>query len=233
VFVVDKLSTARENPKQGQAENRKVLPGESFLLGATVYPQGVNFCVFSQNAEAIELLLFDTANDARPTQTIKLDPSVNKTYYYWHVFITGIKAGQIYAYRAYGLYDPVRGYRFNGDKVLLDPYAQAIIGTENYDRQAAIGSGDNCDRALKGVVVDPSTYDWEGDRHPRIPYSSSVIDELHVGGFTRHPNSGISESKRGTYAGLIEKIPYLKELGITAVELLPIHQFDARMYVRG
>ena len=210
------------------AENLKTFPGESFPLGATVCPHGVNFCIFSQHASAIELLLFDAANAPQPTQTIKLDPILNKTCYYWHVFIPGIKSGQIYAYRAYGQSAPETGYRFDHTKVLLDPYARTIVGEEIYDRQAAIRPGDNCAQALKGVVVDPSTYNWEGDLHPRIPYASSVIYELHVGGFTRHPNSGVSESKRGTYAGLIEKIPYLKELGITAVELLPIHQFDVQ-----
>ena len=110
--------------------------------------------------------------------------------------------------------------------MLLDPYAKAIVGEEFYDRTAASRQGNNCAQALKGVVVDPSTYNWEGDRHPRIPYSGSVIYEMHVGGFTRNPNSGVATNKRGTYAGLIEKIPYLKELGITAVELLPVHQFD-------
>ena len=208
------------------ATNLQLLPGESFPLGATVYPDGVNFCLYSQNAEAIELLLFDTSNASQPAQTIKLDPLINKTYHYWHVFVLGIKAGQIYAYRVDGQFAPERGYRFDKTKVLLDPYARAIVNTENYARTSASRPGDNCAQALKGVVVDPSTYDWEGDRHPRIPYASSVIYELHVGGFTRHPNSGVSPEKRGTYAGLIEKIPYLKELGITAVELLPVHQFD-------
>lgn len=215
------------------AKNLKVLPGESFPLGATVYPHGVNFCIFCQNGSAIELLLFDTVNTAQAAQTIKLDPQLNRTYYYWHVFVPGIKAGQIYAYRVDGLFAPEKGYRFDRAKVLLDPYALAIVGDEIYDRQAAIRPGDNCAQALKGVVVDPSTYDWEGDLHPRIPYACSVIYELHVGGFTRHRNSGVSESKRGTYAGLIEKIPYLKELGITAVELLPVHQFDPQDVLPG
>ncbi|WP_088241007.1 glycogen debranching protein GlgX [Calothrix rhizosoleniae] len=210
------------------AENLKVLPGKSFPLGATVYPDGVNFCIFSQHGSAIELLLFDTANAAQPTQTIKLDPVLNNTYHYWHIFIPGIKAGQIYAYRADGKFDPEKGYRFDSSKVLLDPYARAIVGDETYDRQAALSPGDNCAQALKGVVIDPSTYDWSGDLHPRTSYACSVIYELHVGGFTRHPNSGVSPSKRGTYAGLIEKIPYLKELGITAVELLPVHHFDSQ-----
>ncbi len=218
---MDELLTYQAIPK-----NQKVLPGKSYPLGATVYPEGVNFCLFSQNAEAIELLLFDTANTAEPAQTIKLDPVINKTYYYWHVFVPKIKAGQIYAYRAYGQFAPEKGYRFDSTKVLLDPYAKAIVGDEMYSRDAASRPGDNCAQALKGVVIDTDIYDWEGDRHPQIPYSTSVIYELHVGGFTRHPNSGVSESKRGTYVGLIEKIPYLKELGVTAVELLPVHQFD-------
>jgi len=204
----------------------KILPGESFPLGATVYPHGVNFSVFSQNASAIELLLFNTAEATKPTYVIKLDPSRNQTYHYWHVFVPNLTAGQIYAYRAYGEYAPEKGQRFDKTKVLLDPYARAIVGEEFYDREAAAHRGNNCPQALKGVVVDSSTYDWEGDQHPRIPYASSVIYEMHVGGFTRHPNSGVAPDKRGTYAGLIEKIPYLKELGITAVELLPVHQFD-------
>ncbi|MGF1587819.1 MAG: glycogen debranching protein GlgX [Pleurocapsa sp.] len=204
----------------------KVLPGESFPLGATVYPQGVNFCVFSQNATAIELLLFNAAQSPKPTYVIKLDPIRNKTYYYWHVFVPEIKAGQIYAYRVSGEFAPETGNRFDRTKVILDPYAKAIVGSEFYDRTAASQRGSNCAQAFKGVVVDPSTYDWEGDRHPRIPYSASVIYEMHVGGFTRNPNSGVAPAKRGTYAGLIEKIPYLKDLGITAVELLPVHQFD-------
>ena len=211
---------------QKMARKPRVLPGESFPLGATVYPDGVNFCIFSQNATAIELLLFNNAEAAKPTHVIRLDPTRNKTYYYWHAFIPNLKAGQIYAYRAFGEYSPPEGQRFDRTKILLDPYAKAIVGQEFYDRTAASVRGNNCAKALKGVVVDPSIYDWEGDRHPRIPYASTVIYEMHVGGFTRNPNSGVSSAKRGTYAGLIEKIPYLQELGITSVELLPVHQFD-------
>ncbi|MEM8719674.1 MAG: glycogen debranching protein GlgX [Cyanobacteria bacterium P01_G01_bin.39] len=203
-----------------------VLPGDSFPLGATVYPNGVNFSVFSQTASAIDLLLFNTAQAAKPTYVIKLDPQHNRTYHYWHVFVPNLKAGQIYAYRAYGEFAPETGNRFDKTKVLLDPYARAIVGEEFYDRQAASRPGSNCAQALKGVVVDPCSYDWEEDQHPRTSYSCTVIYEMHVGGFTRNPNSGVAPEKQGTYAGLIEKIPYLKELGITAVELLPVHQFD-------
>ena len=223
---MDKLLAYQTKGNGQQAKNLQILAGASSPLGATVKSAGVNFCVFSQKAEAIELLLFDTPNASQPTQIIRLDPLLNKTCYYWHVFVPGIKAGQIYAYRAYGQFAPERGARFDSSKVLLDPYARAIVGDETYERTAASRPGDNCPQALKGVVVDTSIYDWEGDRHPRTPYASSVIYELHVGGFTRHPNSGVSPEKRGTYAGLIAKIPYLQELGITAVELLPVHQFD-------
>ncbi|AFY76141.1 glycogen debranching enzyme GlgX [Pleurocapsa sp. PCC 7327] len=203
-----------------------VLPGKSFPIGATVYADGVNFCIFSKHATRIELLLFDEPNDPKPARVIALDSKRNRTFHYWHVFVRGIGAGQIYAYRAYGPFEPENGHRFDGNKVLLDPYARAIAGEEIYDRQAAINKGDNCDRALRGVVFDPSTYDWEGDRPLRHPYANTVIYEMHVGGFTRHPNSSVAPEKRGTFAGLIEKIPYLKDLGITAVELLPIHYFD-------
>ena len=203
------------------------LPGQSFPLGATVCPNGVNFSIFSRNADLLELLLFDSPTDPKPARTLTLDPKRNKTFFYWHIFVPGIGAGQIYAYRAHGPFDPERGLRFDGDKVLLDPYARAIVGDEVYSRSAAIGPGDNCAQALKGVVVDPATYHWEDDAHPRTPYAATVIYELHVGGFTRNSNSGVAPEKRGSYAGLVEKIPYLKDLGVTAVELLPIHYFDA------
>jgi isoamylase len=203
-----------------------VLPGRNYPLGATVYPDGVNFCLFSRNCDALELLLFDDVDDQRPVRAIQLDPDRNRTFYYWHVFVPGIGAGQLYGYRAYGPCAPEEGHRFNGEKVLLDPYVQAVsIGT-NYDREAAARPGDNCAHAMKGVVVDPGAYDWEGDAPVRLPYASTVIYELHVGGFTRHPSSGVAPERCGTYAGLIEKIPYLQSLGITAVELLPVQQFD-------
>lgn len=205
-----------------------VLPGRSFPLGATVSAQGVNFCIFSKSATAIELLLFDHPDDPYPSRVVHLDPKHHKTFYYWHAFVPGVGVGQVYAYRVFGPFAPEKGHRFDGNKVLLDPYALAVVGWERYSREAAIHPGDNCDRALRGVVADPTAYDWEGDLPLHLPYTKTTIYELHVGGFTQHPNSGIIASKRGTFAGLIEKIPYLKELGITAVELMPIHQFDAQ-----
>ena len=202
------------------------LYGHSYPLGATVLPDGVNFSVYSKNAYSVELLLFDDADDGRPTRVFSLDPKKNRTSFYWHCFVPDIGAGQLYGYRVYGPFDPARGFRFNGHKLLLDPYAKAVAVGRNYDRGAAIASGDNCAHALKSVVVDSTGYDWEDDYPLRYGYPESVIYELHVAGFTRHPNSGLSPDVRGTYRGLIEKIPYLKSLGVTAVELMPVQFFD-------
>jgi isoamylase len=207
----------------------KVLPGQSYPLGATVYAVGVNFCVYSKHATGLDLLLFDGPEDPYPTRTISLNPRWNRTFQYWHVLVPGLTAGQVYAYRAHGPYAPGQGHRFDPSKVLLDPYSRAIAGDQLYDREAAIPyEKDNCPVALRGVVVDNRAYDWEGDRPLRLPFAASVIYEMHVGGFTQNPNSGLDAQTRGTYAGVIKKIPYLKALGITAVELLPIHQFDTQ-----
>ncbi|MDE5113521.1 MAG: glycogen debranching protein GlgX [Trichodesmium sp. St15_bin1_1] len=208
--------------------NLNVLPGNSFPIGATVYqdPKGVNFSIYSKNATAIELLLFDEPFAAKPKQVILLNPKQHRTHHYWHIFISDIGAGQIYAYRVHGPFNPEKGHWFDGTKVLLDPYARVVVGQDKYSREAATGYGDNCAYALKGVVADPITYDWEDDKPLETPYTATVIYEMHVGGFTRNPNSGVAPKKRGTFAGLVEKIPYLKELGITAVELLPVQQFD-------
>ena len=203
-----------------------IRPGESYPLGATVYPDGVNFSLFSKNCTAVELLLFDRPEDGQPSRVLPLDPRRDRTFYYWHVFVPGLRAGQLYGYRVYGPHEPALGHRFDGWKLLLDPYVRAVAGAQTYDRDAAKGPGDNLDRALKGVVVDPAAYDWEGDTPLRLPFAASVIYELHVGGFTRNPNSGVAPARRGTYAGLVEKIPYLQDLGVTAVELLPVHEFD-------
>ncbi len=203
-----------------------LLPGRSYPLGATVGNGGVNFCVFSRNCSAVELLLFDQHDDPAPARIIPLDPELNRTFYYWHVFVKGIKPGQLYGYRVHGPLKPERGLRFDGDKVLIDPYTRAVMYAGNYQRETAQRPGDNCARAMKSVVVDARGYDWEGDAPLQQPYAHSIIYELHVSGFTRHPNSGLDSATRGTYRGLTEKIPYLQELGITAVELLPVQQFD-------
>jgi isoamylase len=202
------------------------IPGSNFPLGATLLQGGVNFSVFSKNAETVELLLFDAAEDPGPSLTIRLDPRKNRTYHYWHVFVPGIGPGQLYGYRVHGPNAPERGLRFDPGKVLLDPYGRAVVVPKSYSRVAASRAGDNCATAMKSVVMDPGTYDWEDDAPPRIPFVRTIIYEMHVRGFTAHPNSGIPAKKRGTYAGLIDKIPYLQDLGITAVELLPVYHFD-------
>ena len=201
-------------------------PGSSFPLGATVEAGGVNFSVFSKNADAVELLFFDQAEDPVPSRTILLDPKRNRTYHYWHVFVPGVGTGQIYAYRVHGPCDPERGLCYDPGKVLLDPYGRAVVVPAKYSRVLASRPGDNCNTAMKSVVADLRSYDWEGDLPPRHPYTRTIIYEMHVAGFTRNPNSGVCDQKRGTYAGLIEKIPYLQDLGITAVELLPVYHFD-------
>ncbi len=205
-----------------------LLLGRSYPLGATCHDGGANFCVFSRNATAIELLLFDHFDDAKPARVIPLDPGRNRTFYYWHIFVKGIQPGQLYGYRAHGPFAPERGLRFDGEKVLIDPYTHAVMYGDNYDREAAAHPGDTIAHAIKSVVDDPRGFNWEGDLPLQRPFAGSVIYELHVGGFTRHPNSGVEPARRGTYAGLIEKIPYLQSLGITAVELLPVQQFDAQ-----
>ena len=207
---------------------RDVASGASAPLGATVLPGGVNFSVFSKHAALLELLLFDDGNAAQPARIIPLRADQHRTYHYWHVFVPGVKPGQVYAYRAHGTFDPDRGLRFDAEKVLIDPYGLVVAVPATYDRWAAARPGDNVAMAMKSVVADPDRYDWEGDLPPQRPFAETVIYELHVGGFTRHPSSGVAIDKRGTYAGLIEKIPYLKDLGITAVELLPVFQFDAQ-----
>jgi len=202
--------------------------GRSSPLGATVSRQGANFSVYSKHATGIELLLFDRADDARPSRVIRIDPLTNRIYHYWHVFVPGVKAGQIYGYRVAGAFDLSIGMRFDERKVLLDPYGLAVAVPQNYSRDAAWQKGDNTATAMKSVVADPSAYDWEGDTPLHRPSSRTIIYEMHVRGFTRHPSSGIAEEKRGTFAGLIEKVPYLRELGVTAVELMPVFQFDTQ-----
>ncbi|HEY9774354.1 MAG TPA: glycogen debranching protein GlgX [Planktothrix sp.] len=200
--------------------------GLSYPVGATVRPGGVNFCVFSKHATAVSLLLYASPEAPKPALTIPLDPILNKTNFYWHTFIPGLEPGQVYGYRAYGPHEPEQGLRFDEHKVLLDPYARAIANADNYKRLDAIKPGDNSATALRSVVVDPKQYDWGEDTPLRIPYADTVIYEMHVGGFTRNPNSGLAPELRGTYAGVVEKIPYLKSLGVTAVELMPVFHYD-------
>lgn len=204
---------------------RRFVPetGSPHPLGATVTDTGVNFAVFSQHATGMELCLFENARAKRPFQTIRLDPEQNRCFHFWHVFLPGALPGLQYGWRVTGPEAPEAGHRFDAEKLLIDPYARGNT-TALWDRAAACRPGDNMDRAMRSVVIDTAAYDWEGDRPLGRPMAETVIYEMHVGGFTRDPSSGVSAP--GTFRGVIEKIPYLKSLGVTAVELLPVCQFD-------
>jgi isoamylase len=211
----------------------KILPGRPHPLGATWDGAGTNFAIYSENAERVELCLFDQINTPE-TARIRLP---ERTTYVWHGYIHGLQPGQLYGYRVHGPFKPNEGLRFNSNKLLIDPYAKALAGQVEWsapifpyqpgDGNADLSVDENDDAAgmQKCVVVNPY-FDWEEDRHLNLPLSASVIYELHVKGFTkRHPE--IPEALRGTYAGLATKpaIQYLKRLGVTAVELMPVHAF--------
>lgn len=209
---------------------KTLLPGRFFPLGATVTKEGVNFALYSKNATAVFLLLFDSPN-GDPTDIIQL---TERTRHVWHVSVSDIKPGQLYAYKVRGDYAPERGMRFNEHKLLVDPYARALTGkfhnTDNlllpYDPLSPQGdltpdTRDNTAVVPKSIVVDPA-FDWQDDTPPNIPLEKLVIYEVHVKGFTAHASSKVKHP--GTYLGFIEKIPYLKSLGINAVELLPVHE---------
>src|SRR5688572_7608887 len=138
-------------------------PGQASPLGTNITAGGVNFALFSRTATAVELLLFDREDAAGPVRVITLDPVANRTYYYWHAFVPGVRAGQLYGYRVQGPDEPARGLRFDPTKVLLDPYGRGVVIPREYTPEAARKPGDNARTAMKNVVVDPSAYDWEGD----------------------------------------------------------------------
>ncbi|WP_083656066.1 glycogen debranching protein GlgX [Mongoliimonas terrestris] len=200
-----------------------VEPGRQYPLGATVDDHGVNFAIFAPDATAVELLLFASHDDRSPIATVRLDPEVNRTFHFWHVYLRGLGDRAHYAYRVHGEDDPATGRRFDPEKVLIDPYSRANSKTL-WNRGDACRPGDNLGSSIRSVVVDPRDFDWAGDRPLRKPMRDTVIYEMHVGGFTRSPTSGVKNP--GTFSAVVEKIPYLKELGVTAVELLPVFEFD-------
>ena len=206
----------------------QVHPGSAAQLGAHADERGVNFCVYSADAELIELLLYAHVDDERPAQVVRLEGPAHRTWHYWHAHVDGIPAGQLYAYRAHGPNDPPRGLRFDASKVLLDPYARAVAQPLRRSRQAASGPAANDAQAYKGVVARHAGYDWEGDQPLRRPFAHTVIYELHVRGFTRDPSAQVAAPFAGTFAGLARKVDYLAGLGITAVELMPVFQFDTQ-----
>ena len=220
-------------------EHNKAASAGNDALGATLTPDGVNFAIYSQNATEVSLLLFEDAR-GEPSAVI---PVKHKTDSIWHIFVKGVKAGQLYGYKINGEYDPAQGKRFNPHKLLIDPYAKAITGKfinqDNmifaYDLNAGekdlvMDRQDNSRIVPKSIVVDDA-FDWQGDTAPGIPMTDLIIYENHVKGFTEHVSSGVSH--RGTYLGVIEKIPYLKGLGINAVEFMPVHEFFIRTELLG
>ncbi len=223
--VIEQNVLERELSVQARLANDH---SESYPLGATIVDGGVNFSVFSRGATGVELLFFDREDDQRPARVIQIDPVANRTYHYWHIFVPEVQAGQIYGFRVYGPDEATSGFRFDPSKLLLDPYGRAVVVPKHYSRIAAERKGNNTATAMKSVVVDSRAYNWAGDTPLRRPSSRTIVYEMHVRGLTAHPNSGVAAQKRGTYAGVVEKIPYLQELGITAVELLPVFQFDAQ-----
>ncbi|MES2268402.1 MAG: glycogen debranching protein GlgX [Bacteroidota bacterium] len=214
---------------------KNIYPGKPYPLGATYDGQGVNFALYSDNATDVELCLFDSAADEKePEERIKI---TERTHQIWHCYLPGIKPGQLYGYRVHGPYAPEQGHRFNANKVLIDPYAKAISGTINWHdslfgyelghhaEDLSFSTSNSSPYIPKAVVVD-SSFDWEDDQPPRTPYHQSVIYETHVKGFTQlHPD--IPEEIRGTYEaiGHPASIKYLTELGVTAIELMPVHHF--------
>src|SRR5215510_1588061 len=184
-------------PELASGLAHKTKAGRSSPLGATLSLEGANFSVYSKHATGIELLLFDYGDDSQPARVIRINPSTGRTYHYWHVFVPGVKAGQIYGYRVEGPFDPPRGMRFDPAKVLIDPYGRGTVVPKAYSREAARKGGDNCATAMKSLVADPGAYDWEGDTPLNKPSAQTIVYEMHVRGFTRDESSGVVEKKRG------------------------------------
>ena len=183
--------------------------------GAIVRESGVQFAVFSRSATAMRILLYDQVSDREPSEVVDFDRDLNRWGHVWSMFVPGMRPGQLYHFQADGPFDPDQGQRFNPQARLIDPYAKALAG--QFQR-----ADDGVIRPPKCVVVDDE-FDWQGGRHLRRELSQTVIYELHVRGFTQSRSSGVKHP--GTYLGLVEKIPYLKSLGVTAVELMPVHEF--------
>jgi isoamylase len=223
-------------------ERTDVRVGVPLPLGTYARGEGVNFAFFSRHASRVRLELFNHPEDATATRVIDLDPARNRTGDVWHVWVEGIRPGQLYAYRVDGPYQPKDGHRFNFNKLLLDPFATAISRLPTWEFGPARGydpsvpDGDSvCSPvdnagAMPKCVFTQEHFHWHGeDRPPRHPWSKMVIYETHVRGFTIHPSSSVKHP--GTYRGLMEKIPYFKDLGVTAVELMPVQEFNEHQVI--
>jgi len=222
----------------------RVWRGSPYPLGATWDGMGVNFALFSEHATGVELCLFDGPDDASESAKIALKERTNQV---WHCYLPDVRPGQFYGYRVHGPYEPAKGHRFNPAKLLLDPYAKAMTGPIRWDdtvfgytlggsREDLEPDSRNSAGAMpKCVVVDP-TFAWGDDRRPQIPWNRTVIYEAHVKGMTMlHPE--VPQHIRGTYLGLCSDpiIDHLRSLGVTALELLPVHHFvdDRTLFDRG
>lgn len=211
-----------------------IYPGKPYPLGATWDGEGVNFSLYAENATKVQLCLFDGDGNGAREEVITL---TERTHQVWHTYVPGVRPGQRYGYRVHGPFEPQAGHRYNPHKLLLDPYAKAVSGAvvaheaqlgylvNHPDGDLSFSRVDSAPFVPKSVIIDPA-FDWEGDRQPNIPFHKSVIYEAHVKGFTML-NPDIPEELRGTYAGLAHPVTvdYLKKLGITAIELMPVHQF--------
>ncbi len=202
--------------------------GSAAPLGASLDGSGVNFSLYARDVSAVELLLFETPQAAEPAQVIPLAGEVHHTGHYWHGSVSGLGAGQVYGFRVQSSEGETTAQSDVSQLLLLDPYALALSVPQGYRRSQGQRwtAGEGWSQAIKAVVADLNRYDWEGDQPLNRPPRETIIYELHVKGFTAHPSSGVAQPRAGTYAGLIEKIPYLLDLGVTAVELLPVFQFD-------
>jgi isoamylase len=212
-------------------------PGSPMSLGARIEAEGVNFAVFSRDAESMTLCLFDRSVDGEASFEYQLDPRLNKTGDIWHVLLVGAGAGCLYLWRADGPFLPSKGHRFNRYKALIDPYAKAITGDFTWDLGKAVSyethspeldlsfSKEDDAAFMPKCVVVSDDFDWRGDRPLNYPLRHCVIYETHVRGLSKHPSAHVEHP--GTYLGVAETIPYLKDLGITSLELLPVQEFDA------
>ncbi|QDU57944.1 Glycogen debranching enzyme [Aeoliella mucimassa] len=200
-----------------QKQSAQPIPQFNYPLpyGAILHDHGVQFAVYSRSATAMRVLIYNRVSDREPSKIVELDPINDRWGDIWSVVVPDLKAGALYHFQADGPYEPAKGLRFQKNARLIDPYARALAG--KYQR-----SSDGVVRPPKCVVVD-DTFDWQGDRHLRRPLAESIIYEMHVRGLTRSSTSDTNQP--GTYLGVIDKIPYLKSLGVTAVELMPVHEF--------